>query len=225
MSRDRETGRRLMSSAGDSRARTYQAQASAEVSEESGPLFGGTSRPSSSRSVRASSSSRTSRAVSVSGCPRCGEACTCLDTIRWPWGLPPETLVRPIDESECSLLPTPTASSYGNNRGRGSRRPRAALAREHGEARALADADGEGELREAAPQLEGGNGSVYGSLPGRGPWAVEPGVGRVAHGLPGRVDRIRALGNAVVPQCAEIAGRVIVAMLQPSEDSKKGTEQ
>jgi DNA (cytosine-5)-methyltransferase 1 len=31
-------------------------------------------------------------------------------------------------------------------------------------------------------------------------WAAEPGVGRVANGLPCRVERIRALGNAVVPQ-------------------------
>jgi DNA (cytosine-5)-methyltransferase 1 len=30
-------------------------------------------------------------------------------------------------------------------------------------------------------------------------WASEPGVGRVAHGVPKRVDRIRCLGNAVVP--------------------------
>lgn len=33
-------------------------------------------------------------------------------------------------------------------------------------------------------------------------WAVEPTVGRVAHGIPRRVDRLRALGNAVVPQQA-----------------------
>jgi len=31
-------------------------------------------------------------------------------------------------------------------------------------------------------------------------WTVEPNVGRVAHGVPHRVDRLRALGNAVVPQ-------------------------
>ena len=31
-------------------------------------------------------------------------------------------------------------------------------------------------------------------------WTVEPDVGRVAHGIPNRVDRIKALGNAVVPQ-------------------------
>lgn len=31
-------------------------------------------------------------------------------------------------------------------------------------------------------------------------WAAEPSVGRVANGVPGRVDRLRSLGNAVVPQ-------------------------
>lgn len=30
-------------------------------------------------------------------------------------------------------------------------------------------------------------------------WATEPDVGRVAHGIPNRVDRIRCLGNSVVP--------------------------
>ena len=33
-------------------------------------------------------------------------------------------------------------------------------------------------------------------------WKPEPRMGRVAHGIPNRVDRIRALGNAVVPQQA-----------------------
>jgi DNA (cytosine-5)-methyltransferase 1 len=41
-------------------------------------------------------------------------------------------------------------------------------------------------------------------------WAVEPDVGRVAHGVLARVDRLRALGNAVVPQVAEWIGRRIV---------------
>lgn len=31
-------------------------------------------------------------------------------------------------------------------------------------------------------------------------WPAEPDVGRVAHGVPHRVDRLRCLGNAVVPQ-------------------------
>jgi len=40
---------------------------------------------------------------------------------------------------------------------------------------------------------------------GRGHWAIEPAVGRVAHGVQFRVDRLRCLGNSVVPQCAETA--------------------
>lgn len=42
-------------------------------------------------------------------------------------------------------------------------------------------------------------------------WKTEPAVGRVADGVPKRVDRIRGLGNAVVPQVAEFIGRQIVA--------------
>ncbi|HUW15359.1 MAG TPA: DNA (cytosine-5-)-methyltransferase [Anaerolineae bacterium] len=41
-------------------------------------------------------------------------------------------------------------------------------------------------------------------------WATEPDVDRVAHGVPRRVDRLRCLGNAVVPQVAEWIGRRIV---------------
>ncbi len=41
-------------------------------------------------------------------------------------------------------------------------------------------------------------------------WAVEPDMGRVAHGIPHRVDRLRSLGNAVVPQVAEWIGRRIL---------------
>ena len=33
-------------------------------------------------------------------------------------------------------------------------------------------------------------------------WAAEPDVGRVAHGIPARVDRLKCLGNAVLPQQA-----------------------
>lgn len=41
-------------------------------------------------------------------------------------------------------------------------------------------------------------------------WPAEPNVGRVAHGIPRRVDRLRTLGNAVVPQIPEIIGRAIM---------------
>ena len=41
-------------------------------------------------------------------------------------------------------------------------------------------------------------------------WQVEPDVGRVANGVPSRVDRLRGLGNAVVPQVAELIGRMVI---------------
>ena len=44
-------------------------------------------------------------------------------------------------------------------------------------------------------------------------WAIEPDVGRVAYGVPARVDRLRGLGNAVVPQVAEYVGRLITQSL------------
>jgi DNA (cytosine-5)-methyltransferase 1 len=47
--------------------------------------------------------------------------------------------------------------------------------------------------------VENGNGTAYGS---RRDWLPEPDVGRVAHGIPARVDRLRGLGNAIVPQVA-----------------------
>ena len=73
----------------------------------------------------------------------------------------------------------------------------------------------------ACPGLEGGNGEEAPGPPGRyalgrqapgvgGHWAIEPNVGRVVYGIPARVDRIKALGNAVVPQVAEWIGAQIL---------------
>lgn len=41
-------------------------------------------------------------------------------------------------------------------------------------------------------------------------WEVEPNVGRVANGVSDRVDRLRGLGNAIVPQVAELVGALVV---------------
>ena len=60
---------------------------------------------------------------------------------------------------------------------------------------------------EAVAPIHGIEGGVAGWEPGA--WTAEPAVGRVAHGVPRRLDRLRALGNAVVPQCAATIGRVI----------------
>ena len=43
----------------------------------------------------------------------------------------------------------------------------------------------------------------------QGWWESEPDVGRVADGISLKVDRIKRLGNAVVPQCAEIFAKAI----------------
>ena len=50
--------------------------------------------------------------------------------------------------------------------------------------------------------------STYGQS-GEDWWAVEPNVRRVAHGIPKRVDRIKGLGNAIVPQIAMNIGLAI----------------
>jgi len=55
------------------------------------------------------------------------------------------------------------------------------------------------------------------SLP-RKRWLTEPDVGRVAHGIPSRVDRLRGLGNAIVPQ---VAYEIIKAMIEADEKTNE----
>jgi DNA (cytosine-5)-methyltransferase 1 len=43
-----------------------------------------------------------------------------------------------------------------------------------------------------------------------GYWWIEPGVGRVVHGVPNGTHRLRALGGSLVPQIPEIIGRAIM---------------
>ena len=45
-------------------------------------------------------------------------------------------------------------------------------------------------------------------------WSVEPDVGRVAHGVPNRVDRLKCLGNSVVPQIPYVIGLTIKKILE-----------
>jgi DNA (cytosine-5)-methyltransferase 1 len=74
-----------------------------------------------------------------------------------------------------------------------------------------------GQDRKAASTEHGGVGSV---------WSSEPDVGRVANGVPYRVDRLGCLGNAVVPQIPEIIGRAILAAEMTHtvrEDGRDGT--
>ena len=81
-----------------------------------------------------------------------------------------------------------------------------------GQTGALADAhkprlQGYGRLQERPDKCTSGTGR----RPVQGAWEPEPSICRVAHGVPNRVDRLKALGNAVVPQIPEIIGRAIIA--------------
>ena len=48
-------------------------------------------------------------------------------------------------------------------------------------------------------------------------WATEPSVGRVANGIPKRVDRLKGLGNAIVPQIAMQIGLCIKQVNEQNE--------
>ena len=52
---------------------------------------------------------------------------------------------------------------------------------------------------------------------GEATWLPEPNVGRVAHGVPNRVAKLRGLGNAIVPQ---VASEIIRCINQVMEDNK-----
>ena len=45
-------------------------------------------------------------------------------------------------------------------------------------------------------------------------WGVEPDVGRVADGVSNRVDRIKCLGNSVVPQVAQVIAEHVLALAE-----------
>lgn len=77
--------------------------------------------------------------------------------------------------------------------------------------------DGAGEtLGQSSAESEPERPGSQADQPGRdgtisaGWWAVEPPVGRVAHGVPGRVDRLKQLGNSIVPQIATLIGEAIL---------------
>lgn len=63
------------------------------------------------------------------------------------------------------------------------------------------------------PRLEiqfAGHAGQCAAVVGACSWAAEPDVGRMAYGVPARVDRLRGLGNAVVPPIPAMIGRAIM---------------
>ena len=53
-----------------------------------------------------------------------------------------------------------------------------------------------------------------------GIWFAEPDVGRVAHGISKRVDRLKGLGNAIVPQLAMQIGLAIKEEIDNDKHTK-----
>ena len=75
--------------------------------------------------------------------------------------------------------------------------------------REMADSDNERLQRDVGEREAGAQGESKRHTSERGWWATEPDVGRVANGIPGRVDRLKQLGNAVVPQIPQLIGMAI----------------
>ena len=51
---------------------------------------------------------------------------------------------------------------------------------------------------------------LFSSSVGQSQWGIEPDLDRMVNGVPRRVDRIKCLGNAVVPQVAQFMGEIIL---------------
>lgn len=82
-----------------------------------------------------------------------------------------------------------------------------AIVRSNGTHGAVANTNGTGSQRAESKQTAGWSRSA---LSDRG-WEIEPGMGRVADGVPRRVDRLRSLGNAVVYRQVELAWEILSA--------------
>ena len=119
------------------------------------------------------------------------------------------------------------AYSSGSNvrveqgRGSGTSRKGASKPRDNGQQKQVAHPNGRGRQEQRLEEPTGEQGEGWGKPNGRGPYGeqqhaskragwpeVEPDVGRtVPNGFPRRVDRLRAIGNAVAPEQAAMAFR------------------
>lgn len=99
---------------------------------------------------------------------------------------------RRLGHDRCQNAASHTSAMFGKTIERGQQNGN------HASLGDLDDADGQPTIRSPIAQEE------------RCAWPAEPNVGRVAHGVPSRVDRLRSLGNAVVPQIPEAIGMAIL---------------
>ena len=101
--------------------------------------------------------------------------------------IPPEWVewMMGYEEQFTKLIPTPTSTDYKGGCLSRHWRPNSQIVQ--------VERETEPGIRRPSPEFSGSR-SVGED------WPDEPNVGRVAHGIPNRVDRIKCLGNAVVPQ-------------------------
>jgi DNA (cytosine-5)-methyltransferase 1 len=86
---------------------------------------------------------------------------------------------------------------------KGSKRRGESFNRYEGLDKDVSDSNGQGSQRYGGLSECGGQWTSWtGSESLKGIWESEPPVGRVASRVPGRVDRLKGLGNAIVPQVA-----------------------
>lgn len=70
-----------------------------------------------------------------------------------------------------------------------------------GSSEQISNASSEGLERQKSERRSGGEQGLFAEC---SQWSTEPCVGRVANGIPSRVDRLKCLGNSIVPQIAEV---------------------
>ncbi|HBA70733.1 MAG TPA: DNA (cytosine-5-)-methyltransferase [Geobacter sp.] len=88
------------------------------------------------------------------------------------------------------------------------------------------DTNGAGREEQHSATVAARPGQCAGELVATGPdWTVESPFCGVADGIPRRVDRLKCLGNAVVPQIPEIIGRAIMAVTYLMEESCNSTKK
>ena len=140
----------------------------------------------------------------------------------WPFVIPACSVDAPHKRDRVWIVANSHSSADGRasrqderEDGQVSQRNNGGVVDQSGEIRtAMADSQSE-RLQGRTEEQVYGVGDVSQQFDGSGAdfrdgWPTEPNVGRVANGVPSRSHRIKALGNAVVPQIPEIIGKTIM---------------